>query len=120
MNRYPLYAVSLALLALTVIGPQKALADDYYRTYTYTRTVGLPVVYSSTSVPELRVIEESFPANSRLTIERIVEKPAVAEKVVEKPVVVKKVIEKPTVIEVYGEDRLPDLDVFQLLRFGLF
>jgi hypothetical protein len=122
-----LYTVRIALSAVAVafLGtmlPQASMADTYYRTYTYSRTVTSPAFVMTTPVTTVgRVVEH--PA----LIERVVEKPVMVERVVEKPVTIERVVEKPVVIEkriespviIERKERRHLLD-FGLLNFSLF
>ncbi|HEY9869509.1 MAG TPA: hypothetical protein V6D08_10125 [Candidatus Obscuribacterales bacterium] len=132
-----LYTVRIALSAVAVafLGtmlPQASIADTYYRTYTYSRTVTSPAVVMTTPVttvervvehPALieRVVEKPVMVDrvveKPVTVERVVEKPVTVERVVEKPVLIEKRIESPVIIE--RKERRHLLD-FGLLNFSLF
>lgn len=97
------------------VAPQIAEAGDYYRTYTYTRTVTTPSAMPTTT----RIIE------SPVMVEQVVQQPVMVERVCEKPVVIERTIEKPVTIErpvvihEHGRDHLIDLGVFDLFKLGL-
>lgn len=121
-----LTGIGFALL-LTVL-PRPAQAEDYWRTYTYTRTFSEPM---ASTITTQRVIEQ--PA----VIDRVIEKPVMIDRVVEKPVMIEKVVENPVVIDrqvetpvtiektiehpvfLEGRGHLINLNLFDLLNLGL-
>src|SRR3990167_9305049 len=96
MKQVRISTIALAGLAVALLGtamPQVSMADSYYRTYTFTRTVTTPVAVTERPVMIEKVWER--PA----LVERVVEQPVMLERVIEKPVMVEKVLERPVVVE---------------------
>ena len=85
-----LMVAGAAGLVFGAVAPQKAAADDYYRTYSYTRTI---------TTPDMPAVVEERVLTSPVVIERSVQQPIMVEKVIEKPVTVERVIEKPVTVE---------------------
>lgn len=101
------------------VAPQNAEAGDYYRTYTYTRTVTTPsAMPTTTRIIESPVMVERV-VQQPVMVERVCEKPVVIERTIEKPVTVERTIERPVVIHEHGRDHLIDLGVFDLFKLGL-
>jgi len=101
------------------LAPQKAAADDYYRTYSYTRTVttpDMPAIFEDRVLTSPVVIERSI--TSPVVIERSVQQPIMIEKVIEKPVTVEKVLPAERVIE--SPVIIHERGVHHLLNFSLF
>lgn len=116
----------VAAVLLGTVAPSRAVADEYYRTYSYTKTVTTPAmpmtfervtespVIIERAVEQPVVIEKTV--QQPVIIERAVQQPVIIERTVERPVTVDRVIERPVVIESHRRHLL-DLN---LLHFGLF
>jgi len=118
LMNYLMVAGAVGLL-FGAVAPQKAAADDYFRTYSYTRTV---------TTPDMPAVIEDRVMTSPVVIERSVQQPIMVEKVIERPVTVERVIERPVTVEkILPAERviespviIHERGVHHLLNFSLF